>query len=285
MAQGLNIPLSGDFHYNGHILLEKYPECAATLAKYRINPGNVGYGDKHEYNFGTMIRAAVNHGKPVRLGVNWGSLDQDLLTEFMDLNSKQKLKPKYIDKLEQVIPSAQLEAPELDFKQVIYVAMLESALRSIEQALEHGLREDQMIVSTKMSELPDLLNMYRLVAKSCNLPLHLGLTEAGTAVKGMIASSAAMGILMSEGIADTIRMSLTPMAPNSPINPLEDRALEVRASQDLLQAMELDFFKPQVTSCPGCGRTSSTYFMQLVDEVNQHIQDEINAWKGQYPWC
>ena len=261
-AEGLNIPLVGDFHYNGHLLLEKYPKCAETLAKYRINPGNVGYGNKHDYNFDTIINIAKANNKPVRIGVNWGSLDQDLFTEFMNLNSESKLEP----------------GQQLDFKQVMYLAMKESAVRSCELAMKAGQPEDKIIVSVKMSEVPDLINIYRMVADAFQFPLHLGLTEAGTPVKGMISSSAAMGILLNEGIGDTIRMSLTPG-----LGSLNDRTLEVRACQELLQALELNYFKPSITSCPGCGRTSSTYFQQLAEEINIHVQEKINEWKAKYP--
>lgn len=256
-ADGLEIPLVGDFHYNGHLLLDQFPECASTLAKYRINPGNVGYGDKHDYNFDTIIKIAKANDKAVRIGVNWGSLDQDLLTEFMERNDGK-----------------------LSFKQVIYQAMKESALRSAELAMQAGLAEDKIIISVKMSEVHDLINVYREVAKSCNFPLHLGLTEAGTPVKGMISSAAALAILLNEGIGDTIRMSLTPSAGTGE---LADRCLEVRACQELLQALELAYFKPSITSCPGCGRTSSTYFQQLAEEINQHVLEQINTWKPKYP--
>ncbi|MDA0772405.1 MAG: flavodoxin-dependent (E)-4-hydroxy-3-methylbut-2-enyl-diphosphate synthase [Cyanobacteria bacterium] len=256
-ADGLEIPLVGDFHYNGHLLLDQFPECASTLSKYRINPGNVGYGDKHDYNFDTIIKIAKANDKAVRIGVNWGSLDQDLLTEFMERNDGK-----------------------LSFKQVIYQAMKESALRSAELAMQAGLAEDKIIISVKMSEVHDLINVYREVAKSCNFPLHLGLTEAGTPVKGMISSAAALAILLNEGIGDTIRMSLTPSAGTGE---LADRALEVRACQELLQALELAYFKPSITSCPGCGRTSSTYFQQLAEEINQHVLEQINTWKPKYP--
>jgi (E)-4-hydroxy-3-methylbut-2-enyl-diphosphate synthase len=267
-ADGLEIPLVGDFHYNGHLLLDQFPECASTLAKYRINPGNVGYGDKHDYNFDTIIKIAKANDKAVRIGVNWGSLDQDLLTEFMDKNNRH-------------CESKGRGNPEpLSFKQVIYQAMKESALRSAELAMQAGLAEDKIIISVKMSEVHDLINVYREVAKSCNFPLHLGLTEAGTPVKGMISSSAALAILLNEGIGDTIRMSLTPSAGTGE---LADRCLEVRACQELLQALELEFFKPSITSCPGCGRTSSTYFQQLAEEINQHVLEQINTWKPKYP--
>ncbi|MDD9897769.1 MAG: flavodoxin-dependent (E)-4-hydroxy-3-methylbut-2-enyl-diphosphate synthase [Candidatus Melainabacteria bacterium] len=256
-AEGLNVPLVGDFHYNGHLLLDQFPDCAASLTKYRINPGNVGYGDKHDYNFETIIQIAKANDKAIRIGVNWGSLDQDLLTEFMDRNDGS-----------------------LSFKEVIYQAMKESALRSAEQAMAAGMPEDKIIISVKMSEVPDLINVYREVAKSCSFPLHLGLTEAGTPVKGMISSAAALGILLQEGIGDTIRMSLTPSAGQGE---LADRSLEVRACQELLQALELEYFKPSITSCPGCGRTSSTYFQQLAEEINEYILEQINTWKPKYP--
>ena len=280
-AEGLNIQLVGDFHYNGHLLLAEFKECAETLVKYRINPGNVGYGEKHDYNFDTIIKIAKANNKAVRLGVNWGSLDQDLLTEFMNLNSQGKLAKRYqeIENNSFVLSS---KTQELDFKKVMYLAMRESALRSCELAMRAGLAEDKIILSVKMSEVPDLINIYRMMARSCDFPLHLGLTEAGTPIKGMIASSAALSILLSEGIGDTIRMSLTPGVGDSS-NPLNDRCLEVRACQELIQALELDFFKPSVTSCPGCGRTSSNYFQKLAQEINEYIQLEINSWKKDYP--
>lgn len=261
-AEGLNIPLVGDFHYNGHLLLEKYPKCAETLTKYRINPGNVGYGDKHDYNFDTIIKIAKANDKAIRIGVNWGSLDQDLFTEFMERNAKNP--------------------DPLSFKEVMYLAMKESAVRSCELAMKAGQPEDKIIVSVKMSEVPDLINIYRMVAGAFEFPLHLGLTEAGTPIKGMISSSAAMGILLNEGIGDTIRMSLTP-GVGAASDPLSDRSLEVRACQELLQALELNYFKPSITSCPGCGRTSSTYFQELAEEINTFVQDKINEWRPKYP--
>lgn len=259
LAEGLDIPLVGDFHYNGHLLLAKYPDCARALAKYRINPGNVGYGDKHDYNFETIVKIAETNGKAIRIGVNWGSLDQDLLTEFMERNDGK-----------------------LSFKQVIYLAMQESALRSAELACQAGLAEDKIIISVKMSEVPDLLNVYRLLAKSCDYPLHLGLTEAGTPIKGMIASAAALGTLLQEGIGDTIRMSLTP-GVGDPSNPLNERVLEVKACKELLQALDLVHFKPSITSCPGCGRTSSNYFQQLAQDINQYIEAQMPIWAQKYP--
>lgn len=280
-AEGLNIPLVGDFHYNGHLLLAEFKECAETLVKYRINPGNVGYGEKHDYNFDTIIKIAKANEKAIRIGVNWGSIDQDLLTEFMDLNSKGLLAKRYkeIENSSFVLSS---KNEELDFKKVVYLVMRESAIRSCELAMRAGMPADKIILSVKMSEVPDLINIYRMVSKSCDFPLHLGLTEAGTPIKGMISSSAALGILLSEGIGDTIRMSLTPGVGDAS-DPLSDRTLEVRACQELIQALELDFFKPSVTSCPGCGRTSSTYFQKLAQEINNFIQDEINEWRPKYP--
>lgn len=262
---GFEVPLVGDFHYNGHLLLSKYHLCAESLAKYRINPGNVGYGDKHDYNFSTIINIAKQYSKPVRIGVNWGSLDQDLLNDFMEQNSKRA------------------DSEKLSFKEVIYSAMAESALRSAELAISEGLNPEQIIISVKMSEVQDLINIYRRIAKSCKFPLHLGLTEAGTPVKGMISSSVAMGILLSEGIGDTIRMSLTPNAGDSSLNPLADRCLEVKACQELLQAMDLAFFKPSITSCPGCGRTSSNYFQKLAEEINEFTQSNMQDWRIKYP--
>ena len=280
-AQGLNVPLVGDFHYNGHLLLAEFKECAETLVKYRINPGNVGYGEKHDYNFDTIIKIAKANNKAIRIGVNWGSLDQDLLTEFMNLNADGKLAKRY-QEIENNSFVFNSNNQELDFKKVVYLAMRESALRSCELAQRAGLAEDKIILSVKMSEVPDLINIYRMLAKSCDFPLHLGLTEAGTPIKGMIASSAALGVLLNEGIGDTIRMSLTPGVGDGS-NPLNDRSLEVRACQELIQALELDYFKPSVTSCPGCGRTSSNYFQSLAQEINEYIQSEINQWKTQYP--
>lgn len=264
-AEGVDAVLVGDFHYNGHLLLAKYPKCAETLAKYRINPGNVGYGEKHDYNFSTIINIAKDLGKAVRIGVNWGSLDQDLLSDFMETNA------------------AKPESKKLSFKEVIYEAMTASALRSAEMAIEAGLSPEKIIISVKMSEVQDLINIYRRVADSCSFPLHLGLTEAGTPIKGMISSSVAMGILLSEGIGDTIRMSLTPNVGDKSINPLADRTLEVKACQELLQAMDIAFFKPSITSCPGCGRTSSSYFQKLAEEINDFTQLNMKLWREKYP--
>lgn len=264
--EGYDIPIVGDFHYNGHLLLSKYPDCAKILAKYRINPGNVGYGDKHDSNFAQIIQIAIDNNKPVRIGVNWGSLDQELFTEMMDANAKA--------------------TNPLSSKEIIYQAMVESALGSASYAQKLGLPEDKIIISVKMSEVQDLINVYQLIAGKCKYPLHLGLTEAGSPVKGMIASSAALAVLLQAGIGDTLRISLTPNAKNKEQiteDPLSKRSLEVEACQSLLQAMDLAYFKPTVTSCPGCGRTSNDYFQKLGEEVNAHITNQINEWKNKYP--
>lgn len=277
-AEGLIVPLVGDFHYNGHLLLRKYPDCAKVLAKYRINPGNVGFGDKHDENFAEMVKVAIENDKPVRIGVNWGSLDQDLLTELMDENSKR--------------------AEPWDAKEVLYEAIISSALNSAAYAEKLGLAADKIIISAKVSEVQDLITVYRELARRCDYPLHLGLTEAGTPVKGMIASSVSLGILLQEGIGDTIRMSLTPLVDekqeavagranlheeSEKTNPLSRRTLEVEACQILLQSMGLAFFKPQVTSCPGCGRTSSTFFQSLAEDINEYIAEQMPTWKEKYP--
>ncbi len=267
--RGLNVPLVGDFHYNGHTLLTKYPECAQALAKYRINPGNVGRGERHDSNFAAMIKVAIEHNKPVRIGVNWGSLDQELFTEMMDANSRGELSLR-----------AEGEAIQLTTREVIYHAMIASALGSAKQAQELGLAADKIIISVKMSEPQDLINVYQRIAGFCDYPLHLGLTEAGTAINGMIASSAAMGILLQQGIGDTIRMSLTPSVD---AGQLSDRTLEVRACQQLLQSLELAYYKPSVTSCPGCGRTTSNYFQQLADEINNYTTIMMPEWRKLYP--
>src|SRR5690606_23044505 len=228
-ARGIDTPIIGDFHYNGHILLRKYPECAQALAKYRINPGNVG-GKRRDENFEAIIEQAIAYDKPVRIGVNWGSLDQQLLTEMMDENAKRK-EPK-------------------DAKAVMLDAMVESALRSAAFAERCGLRHDRIVISAKLSGVQDLITVYQRLASLCDYPLHLGLTEAGMGVKGIVASTAALAVLLQQGIGDTIRISLTP-APGG------DRTEEVRVAQQILQSMELRSFFPQVTSCPGCGRTTS----------------------------
>jgi len=250
------VPLVGDFHYNGHILLTKYPETAKALAKYRINPGNVGKGDKHDSNFSTMIEVALTHQKPVRIGVNWGSLDQDLFTEMMDEN-------------------AALSTP-LSFKEVIYKAMVRSAMESVALAHKLGMAKDQIVLSVKMSELQDMVAVYQTLASSCDYVLHLGLTEAGGSLKGVSASSAALAILLQQGIGDTIRISLTP-------EPGVSRDYEVRTCKALLQAMGLRYFMPSVTSCPGCGRTNSTKFNELAQDVGQYIEKQMPVWKSRYP--
>jgi len=253
--QGVRVPIIGDFHYNGHQLLTKYPECARDLAKYRINPGNVGIGRKDDGNFRTMIEVAVKHQKPVRIGVNWGSLDQALLTRMMDENSRRD-EPK-------------------DAREVTMEAMVVSALNSAELAQKCGLRADQIILSAKVSGVQDLIDVYRALAARCDYPLHLGLTEAGMGAKGVVASSAAMGVLLQEGIGDTIRVSLTP-APGG------DRTEEVRVGQQILQSMGIRSFTPQVTACPGCGRTTSTFFQEMAQQIQTYLREQMPVWKGSY---
>lgn len=252
---GVDVPIVGDFHYNGHLLLTKFPGAAAMLAKYRINPGNVG-GKRRDENFRTIVRVAAENGKPVRIGVNWGSLDQDLLTEMMDAN-------------------ARASAPR-DAKDVYIEAMLSSALRSAELAEEVGLSHDQIIVSAKVSGVQDLVQVYRSLAARCDYPLHLGLTEAGMGTKGVVASTAGLSILLAEGIGDTIRVSLTPK-PNG------DRTEEVLVAQQILQSLGLRSFAPQVTACPGCGRTTSTYFQQMAEDIQTYIREQMPEWRAQYP--
>src|SRR5712671_1403519 len=254
-AQGVRVPIIGDFHYNGHILLTKYPECARNLAKYRINPGNVGIGRKDDGNFRTMIEVAVKYQKPVRIGVNWGSLDQALLTRMMDENSR-------------------LDEPK-DAREVTMEAMVVSALNSAQLAEQFGLRPDQIILSAKVSGVQDLIDVYRALAARCEYPLHLGLTEAGMGAKGVVASSAAMGVLLQEGIGDTIRVSLTP-APGG------DRTEEVRVGQQILQSMGIRSFTPQVTACPGCGRTTSTFFQEMAQQIQTYLREQMPVWKGSY---
>ncbi len=254
--KGCHVPIVGDFHYNGHILLEKYPEGAAALSKYRINPGNVGKGKGRDDNFSRMIRQAMAHQKVVRIGVNWGSLDQELFTDLMDKNAKRK-EPK-------------------SFKEVIYKAMIISAIRNAELAESLGLSKDKIVVSVKMSELQDMVAVYQQLAKKCDYVLHLGLTEAGGSVKGIAASSAALGVLLQQGIGDTIRMSLTP-------EPGVSRDQEVRGCTSLLQAMGLRYFMPAITSCPGCGRTNSDKFVYLAKDVTEYIEKRMPDWKTQYP--
>ncbi len=254
-AQGVRVPIIGDFHYNGHILLKKYPECARALAKYRINPGNVGIGRKDDNNFRTMIEVAVENQKPVRIGVNWGSLDQALLTKMMDENS--------------LLPEPK------DAREVTMEAMVVSALNSASLAEKYGLRPDQIILSAKVSGVQDLIDVYRSLAARCNYPLHLGLTEAGMGAKGIVASSAALGVLLQEGIGDTIRVSLTP-APGG------DRTEEVRVGQQILQSLGIRSFTPQVTACPGCGRTTSTFFQEMAQQIQTYLRDQMPVWKGHY---
>lgn len=252
---GVQVPLIGDFHYNGHLLLAKYPAAARTLAKYRINPGNVG-GKRRDENFRTIIQIALDNQKPVRIGVNWGSLDQDLLTSMMDLNAQS--------------------AEQRTAKQVYVEAMLQSALRSAEVAEEMGLGHDRIIISAKVSGVQDLLHVYRQLAARCDYPLHLGLTEAGLGSKGIIASTAALSILLSEGIGDTIRVSLTP-------KPGGDRTEEVQVAQQILQSLELQSFNPQVTACPGCGRTTSTFFQHMAEDIQSYLREQMPVWRGKYP--
>src|SRR5438094_7046698 len=253
--QGIRVPIIGDFHYNGHVLLTKYPECARDLAKYRINPGNASIGKGGDSNFRTMIEVAVKFQKPVRIGVNWGSLDQVLLTRMMDENSR-------------------LPEPK-DAREVTMQAMVASALNSAALAEKYGLRADQIILSAKVSGVQDLIDVYRALAARCNYPLHLGLTEAGMGAKGVVASSAALGVLLQEGIGDTIRVSLTP-APGG------DRSEEVRVAQQILQCMGISSFTPQVAACPGCGRTTSTFFREMAEQIQTYLREQMPVWKGQY---
>ena len=252
---GVSVPLIGDFHYNGHLLLAKYPAAAKTLAKYRINPGNVG-GKRRDENFRTIIQIALDNDKPVRIGVNWGSLDQDLLTTLMDDNAR----------------SAEPRAA----KEVYIEAMIQSALRSAFIAEEMGLGHDRIIVSAKVSGVQDLLEVYRQLAARCDYPLHLGLTEAGLGSKGIIASTAALSILLSEGVGDTIRVSLTP-------RPGGDRTEEVNVAQQILQSLELQSFNPQVTACPGCGRTTSTFFQHMAQDIQTYLREQMPVWRERYP--
>ncbi len=250
----VDVPVIGDFHYNGHVLLRKYPDCARALAKYRINPGNVG-GKHHDENFSTIVKVAIDHDKPVRIGVNWGSLDQQLLTQMMDENASRP-------------------AP-LDARDVTMNAMVESAIRSAELAEETGLAHDRIILSAKVSGVQDLVDVYRKLAPRSDYPLHLGLTEAGMSTKGIVASTAGLAILLQEGIGDTIRVSLTPK-PNG------DRTEEVQVAQQILQSMGLRSFNPQVTACPGCGRTTSTFFQEMAEEIQTYLKNQMPVWKGRY---
>jgi (E)-4-hydroxy-3-methylbut-2-enyl-diphosphate synthase len=255
-AMGLDTPLVGDFHFNGHRLLEKHPACAEALAKLRINPGNVGRGKKRDPQFAAMIEAACRYDKPVRIGVNWGSLDQDLLARMMDDN-------------------ARLPQP-LEVIEVMREAVIQSALQSAAKAEEWGLRHDQIILSCKMSGVQDLIAVYRSLAARCDYPLHLGLTEAGMGSKGIVASTAALAVLLQEGIGDTIRISLTP-------EPGESRTKEVVVAQEILQTMGLRAFTPMVTACPGCGRTSSTFFQELAERIQNHVREKMPEWRNHYP--
>ena len=255
--QGIRVPVIGDFHYNGHILLKKYPACARALAKYRINPGNCSIGKKDDENFRTMIEVAVENQKPVRIGVNWGSLDQQLLTRMMDENAR--------------LPESEMK----DAREVTMEAMVESALRSAALAEKYGLRKDQIILSAKVSGVQDLIDVYRQLAARCDYALHLGLTEAGMGAKGVVASTAGIGMLLQEGIGDTIRVSLTP-APGG------DRSEEVLVAQQILQSLGIRSFTPQVTACPGCGRTTSTFFQEMAEQIQSYLRDKMPAWKEQY---
>ena len=253
--RGLHVPLIGDFHYNGHLLLTKYAECAASLDKYRINPGNTGSRHR-DANFTTIVQAAIDHGKPVRIGVNWGSLDQLLLTDMMNANAASTT-PR-------------------DAKDVYMDAMLESALRSAALAEEVGLAHDRIVISAKISVVPDLVECYRRLAVRCDYALHLGLTEAGMGNKGVVASTAALSILLAEGIGDTIRVSLTPK-PNG------DRREEVFISQQVLQSLGMRSFAPQVTACPGCGRTTSTFFQHMAEDIQGYLREQMPVWREQHP--
>ena len=254
-SAGVPVPIVGDFHYNGHLLLAKYPECARALAKYRINPGNVG-GKRRDEHFRTIVAIAVANGKPVRIGVNWGSLDQDLLTAMMDENATLKVPREALD--------------------VTMEAMVESALRSARLAEDTGLPHEHILLSAKVSLVPDLVDVYRRLATRCDYPLHLGLTEAGMGMKGMVASAAALALLLGEGIGDTIRVSLTP-------TPGGDRTEEVRVAQQILQSLGMRSFTPQVTSCPGCGRTTSTFFQQMAQDIQEYLQRRMPEWKTERP--
>jgi (E)-4-hydroxy-3-methylbut-2-enyl-diphosphate synthase len=255
-ARGVDLPLIGDFHYNGHTLLAEYPACAEALAKYRINPGNVGFKDKRDRQFSAIVDIAIRNDKPVRIGVNWGSLDQDLLTRLMDENAK-------------------LPEPK-DARAVMHEAIAQSALLSAERAVELGLGPDKIVLSAKVSAVQDLIQVYAMLSARSDLALHLGLTEAGMGSKGIVASSAALAVLLQQGIGDTIRISLTP-EPNG------DRTLEVKVAQELLQSMGFRSFVPLVAACPGCGRTTSTTFQELARDIQNFIRDEMPEWKRRYP--
>jgi len=253
---GIDVPIVGDFHYNGHQLLKKYPECAQSLAKYRINPGNVSIGRKDDDNFRTMVECAVENDKPVRIGVNWGSLDQSLLTRLMDENSS----------LPEPLPA----------RSVMLEAMCRSALDSAAAAKKHGLAHDKIILSAKVSGVLDLIDVYRMLAARCDYPLHLGLTEAGMGMKGIVASTAGLAPLLLDGIGDTIRVSLTP-------KPGGDRTEEVLTAQQILQSLSIRSFTPQVTACPGCGRTTSTFFQELAQQIQDYLRESMPVWRQTYP--
>lgn len=253
--KGCDVPLVGDFHYNGHRLLTDFPDCAQALAKYRINPGNVGFGRKHDEQFSIMIEKAIEYNKPVRIGVNWGSLDQDLLTQLMEENSK-------------------LRAPK-EANEVMQEAIIQSALLSAAFAEKQGLSADKIVISAKVSKVQDLIAVYRELARRCDYALHLGLTEAGMDTKGIVATSAAFAVLLQEGIGDTIRASLTP-------EPAGDRTREVLVCQEILQTMGLRAFTPMVSACPGCGRTTSSYFQELAQKIQRHIRDSMPKWREVY---
>src|SRR5690242_6032760 len=252
---GCTVPIVGDFHYNGHLLLAKHPACAQALAKYRINPGNVG-GKRRDENFRTIVQIAVDNDRPVRIGVNWGSLDQDLLTQLMDENARA--------------------SQPLDARDVYVEAMLASALRSAELAQEVGLGHDRIVISAKISSVQDLVDVYRRLAARCDYPLHLGLTEAGMGMKGIVASTAGLSILLADGIGDTIRVSLTPK-PNG------DRTEEVLVAQQILQSLGLRSFAPQVTACPGCGRTTSTFFQHMAEDIQTYLREQMPVWRETRP--
>ncbi|MFM2119435.1 MAG: hypothetical protein RL722_903, partial [Pseudomonadota bacterium] len=253
---GINVPLIGDFHYNGHRLLTDYPAMAQALSKYRINPGNVGKGDKRDRQFGQMIEAALRHDKPVRIGVNWGSLDQELLAHLMDRNAAR--------------------ATPWDARQVMYEALIQSALDSAAYAVELGMAPAQVLISCKVSGVQDLIAVYRELAQRCHYPLHLGLTEAGMGTKGTVASAAALGVLLQQGIGDTIRVSLTPQ-------PGEARTQEVVVALEILQALGLRSFVPSVTACPGCGRTTSSTFQELAKQIDDYLRAQMPVWRTKYP--
>ena len=255
-ALGCPVPLVGDFHYNGHKLLSAYPACAAALAKYRINPGNVGKGSKRDEQFSAMIETAIQYDKPVRIGVNWGSLDQEKMASMMDENAKA--------------------AQPLSADALMREALIQSAIESAEQAESIGLASNKIIISCKVSDVQDLVLVYRDLAKRCNYPLHLGLTEAGMGSKGIVASTAALALLLQEGIGDTIRVSLTP-------EPGESRSKEVVVAQEILQTMGIRSFTPLVTACPGCGRTTSTYFQELAQDIQRYLREQMPVWRKQYP--